>query len=450
MKRLLPRLTERNALVLLLILIFAFGGYISEGAAYALLYAAAYPWAMIMICRDRKDDGMPQGMAFKWAVGALGIGILSVLVTMTAKNDWAYTVGSAYICWLLLAFPPRKETAKNLNDGLFGVGACMVTLFLPFALVALLSVFTGRLMSLPGIDTHIGIQKAGLVSDRVRIMTHFNVTARYAAFNVLFSIFAIISRKGWLTRGWFGLNLIPNLLVLVHTQSRTCYIALSAALGLIVMRALYLKLGANWKGFIAGAVAAVIVFALTLSALNGLFAADVRIAARLSGAGEMQTASHSDKYGQFDVTGTGRGELWRMLFDYLKAHPKYLLTGMGEGVLTKIIAREIPAMDFYWHTHNSLLGSLMHYGALYLICVLGFLVCMVRPCWRLLMRPAGEGERGLFIAPVLIVAMLLMSLTEEMLFATPCYTNLLFFLCCGIVLRCDGISGEGRKTKGEM
>ena len=435
-------MTDRNWLTLALVLMFAFGIFISPSAARGVLYALLLPWSFIIIYRDRVSDGIPREGAARWGIAAAAMSVLSALATMTVEWEWGVTVGVTYVCWLLLLNPRRDHTPEQAGCELFSIGACMVTLYVPFALTAMLSVFTGNTMSLPGISSLIGIQDAGDFGGRLYIMAHPNITARYAVLNVMFCLYALYTRRGALLRGWFGLNLVLNLLVLVHTQSRTCYIALAAGLGIIALRGICLKLGGKLKGFAAGAAAAALVFFLVLQMFNGIYEVDVKAARAMAGAQENAVVSHVEKQGQFDVASNGRDKIWNLTFTYLKNHPQNLILGMGEGDLAQEISEELPQMDAYEHLHNSLVAVLMHYGLPCLLCVLGFLCMMIKPSWRMFMRRENGAEKGLFIVPVCVAMLLLMSLTEEMLFTRKCYSNIMFFFFCGLILRHGGEKKE--------
>jgi cytochrome b561 len=67
--------------------------------------------------------------------------------------------------------------------------------------------------------------------------------------------------------------------------------------------------------------------------------------------------------------------------------------------------------------------------------VLGYLCLLVRPAVGLLTAEEDDESRGLFVMPLIIGAMLLMSLTESMLFVHNCMANGVFFLACGHTLR---------------
>lgn len=446
MKKLLARLglSERNWLILLVVLLYAFGAYVSASASMGIFYAVAMPWLVTLLYRERQN-GIEKTGTLRVACAALAVSVLSAFVTLSVAGDWGCIFGFACICWLLLLFPGRNHSLEDAGQEIFSLGACMVSLYMPLAVLAILSMLLRTTVSLPGIDGLIGIQEDWDVGGRFYIMAHPNITARYAVFNMLFSIYVLTARKGKLLRGWFALNLLLNFIVLAHTQSRTCYIAMAAALGMIALRGIYLRLGEGVKGLLAGAVAAVLVFALTLTLLNGVYKVDVGLAQSLSDSEKVQQTefvSHVEKQGQFDVTSNGRDTIWSLALNYLKEHPRYLLTGMGEGSLIDAIAEEYPQMSRYAHLHNSFLAALARYGVFYLICVIALLCMLVKPCWRLLMRREDGAGRGMFIAPVFIVVMLLMSLTEEMLFARQRYANLLFFFFSGIILKYGKIQKE--------
>lgn len=433
-------LSGRSVPALLLLLVFAFGKFVSVSASLCLLYAVLFPWALCRTYKMYLDGELVKDGTLKWVGAYLGLYVLSALATMSVGESWALNVATVFTASLFMMYVPANMSMEDIKRDLFRVGCWMVALYLPFVLLAMLSVFTGRTFRVPGFGRYVGIQAAGYVVDRIEIFTNTNVTARYMALNVLFSIYAVcVKKNGWL-RAFFIVNIILNTMGLAHTQSRTCLIAFSAALGVMAFRGVCLLLGNRRWRMIAGVAVCGAVALGVLNGMNLLYEVDVRIAKsmvtelheRVETAGE---ASAAERKGQFDVYSSGRGDIWPPAIKYMLENPENLILGMGHGNVMQQIGEKYPQVLQYAHLHNSFLSCLVRCGLPFLICVLGFLCTLVRPAWRMLMQKGGEENRGMFMVPVFIIMMLLMAVPEEMLFIKEVYSNLLFYLMCGYVLR---------------
>lgn len=438
MGRLKEWLSGRSVPALLLMLVFAFGKFLSASASLCALYAVLFPWALCRVHKMHLDGELVKDGALKWVCAYLGLYVLSALVTMSVGEDWALNVAMVFTASLFMLYVPAGMSVEDMRRDLFRVGCWMVCLYLPFVLLALASVFTGQTFRVPGFGRYVGIQKAGAVAERIQIFTNTNVTARYMALNVLFSIYAICVKKNRWLRAFFGVSIILHFVGLAHTQSRTCLIAFSAAMGVLVFRGICVLLAKRRWRMIAGAAACLLTVLVVLNGMNWIYETDVRMAkARLSGeeVSEESVVTRAEQRGQFDVYSSGRGDIWPPAVKYMMDHPENLILGMGQGNVMKEIGEEYSQVLKYAHLHNSFLSCLVRCGLPFLICVLGFLCTLVRPAWRMLMQPGSEENRGMFMIPVFVIMMLLMAVPEEMLFIKAVYSNLLFYLMCGYVLR---------------
>lgn len=379
----------------------------------------------------------------KWMCASLAVYVLSAFLTMSVNEGWAIKAGTFFTASLFMLYVPAQMAERDMRKDLFRLGCLMVCLYLPFVLIALLSVFTGRTFRVPGFPGCIGIQQRGAVAERIRIFSNTNITARYMAFNILFSVYAIYVKKNKWLRAFFSVSILIHLIGLAHTQSRTSMIALSAAIGVYAFRAAYMRLWKfRWKIVAAGAACAVAA-AVVLSGMNWINKTDIRIAKAMYAQTETRTeaadagASETrvEKSGQFNVYSSGRGDIWPPAVKYMLNHPEKLVFGLGQGDVIAEIGKEYPQILAYAHLHNSFLSCAVRCGIPFLVCILGFLCTFVRPSWKMLLRRENEENRGLFIVPVFVVMLLIMAVPEEVLFIKEYYANLLFYLMCGYVLR---------------
>lgn len=446
-KNLLTRekaLPKRTVLVVLLILMFAFGKYLSASASICLLYAMLFPWAICQAHSMHLNGEYTKDSTLKWVCASLAVYVLSALLTMSVEQDWALQAGTFFVVSLFILYVPANMSIQEIRKNLFGIGCMMVCLYLPFVLIALFSVFTGRTIRIPGFNGYIGIQVPGNVGERIRIFCNTNITARYLAFNILFCLYAICVKKDRRLRAFCFACILINFVGLTHTQSRTGLIALAAALGTCAFRFVYLRLKKRgWRLLAAGAVC-IVIAAVVLEGANLINKTDIRIAQKLyaQSTQTLETAEEGTalttrvaQQGQFDVYSSGRGDIWPPTIQYMLDHPEKLLLGLGQGNVMEEIGQEHPQILSYAHLHNSFLSCAVRCGVPFLICILGFLCTLVRPAWRMLLQTEDETNRGMFIIPVFIVMLLLMGITEEVLFISTSYGNLLFYLMCGFVLR---------------
>jgi len=239
----------------------------------------------------------------------------------------------------------------------------------------------------------------------------------------------------------FGAALIPFVLTLAHTQSRACFIALGAAVGAMVFRFVWLKLAGKGKllAAAAGLAAAAAGMMTVVYGLSAIVSIDLRIAMKTSGLETLRTggATRAETEGTFNVLSTGRDNIWRLTWEFLRAKPEYLVIGMGPGDIIGTMAETVPDISFYAHLHNSFVEALVRGGLPYLLCVLGFLGTMVGPALRTLTAPTTDRNRGLFVMPMLVGALLLIGLMESILFCETRMGNMMFFFGCGCLTYAD-------------
>lgn len=431
-------LPGRSALVILYILLMTFGQYVSQRAVQCLAYAVLFPLCFCMVGRKHMEEGFERGATFKWMCGYLILYVASTFVTMTAAESWPLCILTALTCSLFLLYVPAGHGKENVRREMLMIGALMTGLYMPFELLALLSVFTGKVIRVPLFPGVVGIRQAGNVADRIRIFVNPNTVAIYATVNILFAVYAIFACKRRWVRAFFVLAIVINYFTLAHTQSRTSGIAFSVAVAAMVLRGVQLLLAHKKWRWIAGAAAAAMAFMIVLNGVNVLYKADVWLAYRLTGADREtmeEFISPMDRKGQFNVTGSGRGEVWSSALKYMRNHPEILLIGKGQVDGADVIGEEYPAIIPHGGLHSSYLGAVFYCGLPFLICVLGFLCTLVPPAIRLLLRPEEREQRGNFVIPVMVGMLLVMAVGEEMLFTIPCYPNALFYIFSGYLLK---------------
>ena len=434
---------RRGVLLALMLLTYGFLGYIAVQLSYAFACVCLLPWALGMTYCCVTRGAVRRGAAF-WLLCAMNaVLVVTTLINRPEGQDWLNDYWSLLACSMLPMLVPTGTSRETLSRQLLRLGTLFVVCFLPLGLVAMVSVFTGRVIRVPGLELPVGIAVAGGVDGRVSIFTHPNTAGRLAAFSALFAACGFMKKRRLPARIFYGFAILVSLMTLAHSQSRTCFIALGAAAGALTFRAVWLRMEGRRIRIPAGLIAAAVVLVAVVMGLSGLYEADVAVARRTAAdAPETVGASHLDD-GEFDVFSTGRDDIWLGALKYLRNHPRSLLTGLGPVDMTKVMGQEFPEMLPHLNLHNTYLNCLARSGIVYLLLVLALLCTLVRPALRMLTRP-DPSRLGLFFAPAFVCMILCMSVPENMLFVTPGLGSFLFYWMSGYLLS----DGEAERMGG--
>lgn len=432
----LSHYSERSLNVLLYVFLIGVCSNIINDWSKSLLFFCLMPFQMCLVYRVIKNRKLHKTGMFRIAT----VFLLWMFFTYLVNDRW-YAEGlivlqAMLMCWYAALFVPEETGLQGIGRELFGIGMISIVCYLPFMLQAMLSVYTGKLMKVPFDPNPIGIQTAGNVADRIRIMMHPNYTARFAVFNILFSVYGALTRKKKGFHIFLTFVILLNALILAHTQSRTCYITLGAALGMIAFRGVFLSVKKKGLRLAAAALALILVFFAIVYGMNGVLKLDVAAAKRTSGASQEQIVyrDHNADVDMFEANMSSRDKIWKSALDYLKNNPKCLLVGIGSRKTNDVLGQESNLLERY-NVHSSYLNVLAHLGIPGVLMVILFLLMLVRPAWTALMLPGTAESRGLFMLPVLLVTLLLMGFTETGLFISADYMNYLLMVVAGLMLQ---------------
>lgn len=439
----------RGWMLLTLTLVLCFGVYISLSAGSMVMYGLLAPVGFVLAAEGVRDGTALKSASFRWALAACAAAFAALTVT-GMKGDWEIGLRAVWVMALYSMFvmlPPTKYGRRELRREFMLTGEIFVCLYLPFALLAMASVFTGRTMHIPLLSNPLGIQKAGAYRQRIEIFMHSNGTGQYAVMSILFSLYSVMSRRSRAARAFFMLCMVVNLMVLAHVQSRTGTIALGFSLGMIAFRQVWLcpRLKRAVVRFAAAAAALAVVTLAAAEGVSWIYRADVSL---VTGNEVRSVESRTDGEERFDVTGNGRGLIWGSALKYLADHPQNLAFGMGENRMSEI-SEEYPRLEKFGSLHNSFLEVLVSCGLPTLICIVGWLCTLVGPSVRVWLRAEDGGARGSFMLPVFVAVLLLFSMTESMLFVNPRQINFFFYLFCGHVLRYDALMRRQKEIPNE-
>ena len=399
----------------------------------ALQLYLVIPWAIGLFYSQLRGRRMAKTAANGFLLAAM----LVLMATCIYRENfdmpqWLALIGMGV--YALVASQPSGGP-ERLRHEMRAVAVLLLVCITPMMLMGLTSVFVGRPFQFLNETRPVGIEAPGAITSRIRVLSNTNTAGRSSVFVSILAVYLFcISRRRWV-KGLMVACIIVLTMTLAHTQSRTSVIAYGAAAGVMVFRGLWLKLeGRRGRALMAivgaGLTAAAAVFGVSL-----LYSLDIRIASALqSQRGAVDASSRVLDDGVLDVLGTGRGELWGSTLKYLKSHPKTLLVGLGT---SNIVQQVMDPSSVQFNTpslHNSFLECLVRGGLPLLICVLGYLCMLVKPALRTLLARETEERRGEWVLPVLVVALILVSLTENMIFTSGAWGNGLFFLTAGWLL----------------
>lgn len=430
----ISKYNERSRNVLIYLFLMGVCYFFVTNWARSVLFFCLLPFQMSLVCRvfmDRETRGT--GM-FRIVTAFLIWMFIAYMLVDGWNAEGMVTLLSMLMSWYAALFVIDKTDYSDMRREVFTAGMMFIVCYMPLMLLAVLSLFTGRVIRLPFDKNPIGIQELGAIGTRFRIMSHPNITARVAVFNVLFSVYGIITHRKKALRVFLVFAILLNLMILAHTQSRTCYIVLGIALGMIAFRGVFLAVKKKGVRIIAALLVLVLVVLGVMYGLDGLLKLDIAVARRTSRVVQENISVRSDDLALFDTRMSGRSMIWESILRYLKDNPRYLITGMGTQSIIDVVSETYEEISSIAHAHSAYLNVLARGGILGLLLLLAFLIGLVSPAWRTLTAAETKESRGLFILPVFVVTCLCMCLTETGLFIDPGYLNYLMMAAAGLML----------------
>lgn len=437
---------SRSIVLTAMMLVLCFGIYASRQGGYMVQYGLLLPLGLLLAVRNFSEKENRSSAPFRWAAASSAVCFVALTVSGMSSSQWqeqVFLIWNMAVYSLFVLFVPRSTKASEVRSEFMLMSQLFICLYLPFALVALASVFTGRVINLPVWNGAIGIQKAGKVGDRIWIFMHPNGTAQYAMLAIMFALYVIMNHRNRAAKVFYAFNILVNLLVLAHAQSRTANIALGGALGLIAFRAIWLcpKLRAKGLRVAAGMLAAVVVLLVTMEGVNWVYKFDVGLVTEDKASNVVSRIAASN---QDDLS--GRDVIWGNSIEYIMNHPETLIAGMGLDRM-ETIGEEQEIIQKYGSMHNSFLEVLAMCGLPMLICIIGLLCSLFCPALRVWLAPKENGMRGMFLFPVVAAMLLAISLTESAMFINPRQVNFFLYLAFGYILQCDALMKRGEIQK---
>lgn len=363
---------------------------------------------------------------------------LSLLMTntYTQYTGIMFVILGMYLTLLFLPLHPN-DSFHDLKHTISCAGLTITIFHLPFQLISLYSIVSGRHIPLNKPSHYLGIIQDGLISDRIRVIFHPNTISQMALILFCFCVWYFMNARKVLPKVFAVLAACVQVLVITHAQSRTVYICLALFTAVAIARAVAMRFSSPKVIALVGISLSVILFFLLLKGMQMLFNCDIAMIMRLA-SDKVMTAKESyiEASGQFDVDSSLRVTLWKTALSYLKNHPTTLLTGTGAAEPIRMMLLDYPEIDLniWGNLHNAFLASLFRFGILYFLVVVAMLVSLLPACIRCFFRREDDASRGLFLFPLLILVLLIASTMEEKLFFPFTAPNITFYLSAGIVL----------------
>lgn len=375
-------------------------------------------------------------------------------------NDLAILI---FVCGAMLVAgiqPKTIDAQYARREG--GILLALITALSAILLLpAVVSVFIGAPVVIPGFPEPFGLHWVGAFNDRITALQHANMTSHYALIGVFSAVYCLCVFKRRHVKVLLLAVIVLFLIATAHCQSRTTNIAMGAGFGALVFRCVFLRFEARRWRIPVGLLAGVLTVGAVMLLINALFTLDVNLSMsrnaiiQATGSASAETQSVSDgampevtpdpskviidenrssqmkvsravTEGSVDVFSTGRNLVWAEGMDYLIHHPKEMVFGMGAGDLVDRLTAYNPSRFPANHLHSGFLETLAHGGIFMLLCLIAWLIILVRPTARLLTEK-DDPDRGAFIYAVFIGVLLTVTLAEALLFVRVSLANMIFF-----------------------
>ncbi len=386
-------------------------------------------------------------------------------------KDRGFRILSVYFLWFFLrCFIPNPgsifsvEAAESIPSALWLFAGCyglakILTIsqlkrFLAFIFMIWIAgftvlcclgiyvVWTEQIVDLLGGNIHLYYSDAGNIRlEQVYLAT---TSGAMMSFTVLFSIISTLWIKNRFYKAALFFMLIPVIIAMALTDSRTAFISVSLGLAIMAFTGVYQyrwgkkskekatnKKSNLWITWILGIFVLAAVFLLLIVILLQITPAFNRI--RTQG---LIPRAMAEEANRMDVaargfTGnrilTGRTELWTKIIEYINQNRYILLTG------TSKYAPVVAIDSFFGHCHCLYLQVLLESGILGLLLILAYIVYTAINAIRAITNP--ELPLWIRLLPAVFASMAVADLVECFLWlrATQAPMPAVFFITAGIL-----------------
>ena len=286
--------------------------------------------------------------------------------------------------------------------------------------------------------------------ERVSIVYLATITGAMLGITILLAVLTAFSTRSKLTKRLLIFPLIPLILALALTDSRTAYISVSIGMGCMGFSAIYHHYQCrsnnkvnkhNWKSLIFGILVMLMIFALLLwgvMQITPLFNhVKMRGVLPRAYAEEVEKTAVSSRGFSGHVL-TGRAELWEKIFEYFRQNPIALL--IGESKLSPLHI----VNNYKAHCHSIFIQVLLESGIPGLLLFLSFVVYTLIHA----IRAIRDSEQPLWIRllPAIPVSLWVGDLAENFTWLRSSQCPMPAILCIAAGILCAQTSGR-KNTK---
>ena len=290
------------------------------------------------------------------------------------------------------------------------------------------------------------------INARVNIIYLATITGSMVGITILMASLIIVSVRSKLVKSLFGIALIPLLITLALTDSRTAYISVPVGFGIMAFslafhyfqgKEKFNSRQRQWKLWLVGTVIALVVFILLVCVLLQITPVFNQIRNRgflISTAyaeGTDATGIVTRGFGGSDIL-TGRTELWGKIFEHFKENPIALL--IGESKLSPLHI----VNNYKAHCHSIFIQVLLESGIPGLLLFLSFIVYTLIHAIRAIIDP--EQPLWIRLLPAIPVSLWVGDLAENFTWLRSSQCPMPAILCITAGILCAQASGR-KNTK---
>lgn len=446
----LPRLEARTWYILAFVF-FMWCKFFATFISNVMVTFVLVPLGIIMLGYDiRKKRISFNAFSLVMVVSLALLALANIKSGDFELNTWA-RFSAILVFMLIFGIVPQKVDARQAQKERKKATMLFICLMFPFFLLAVISVVIARPIPFPGAEVPIGIWNVGSIVDRVRILAHPNISARIALGCIIFCIYNMYGCSNRWKKAFLIIAIAVFSFGMIHAQSRTCNIMCAIALGAMAFRWAYIRLNGNIRGIIAGLAVCVAIVLIVMSLIGTVYSTNIKIVSVIHPelAENVNTELRGGD-GQLDVFDNGRDYIWENGITYLCEHPSNFIIGMGTGdIMEKIVEETEPWLSDAWkpHLHNSYLEALARGGVPLIVCILAFLLLLVKPCVLILTDKDNIKDKGAYLFPILLGILLINGLTEEILFTGIRTFSLFFYFAAGHIMYEYGRMKEAKQAK---
>jgi len=389
-----------------------------------------------------------------WLAYALTVWLLAVNVI---NGDYGFEYNLKFCLGILasigVGFPLFFLWDRARFDRVLTVtGGVYIFMLLALALVSLYAVATRRLLTVPFTDAVLGIRY-----NRLYVFGYHpnEVASAFSVALYLSLVFLLRSKRAWV-KVLFTVTALAFYAAISLTDSRTILFTVSAACGACATLAAYGHLPVRKKAFqrllallLGLLVAAVLLFGfqptMTFVSTAGSAQAEASETAEPTATPEARQPEARSLL-ENAATLTGRTDIWKAAFTYIKQNPSVLLTGATDAVVARVPNRILGVSVYHFHdvwVEMLMLGGIPGF-VLYLLLIVTVLIADFR-----LLKTAATPLYLRFLA-VATLAMMLNGVTEIYPGVSGNVMDIMFFILCGaVVSKAQAYRAKASATVGE-